>query len=714
MLISEFASKLLLSPSLEDKLYFPKCITDDPSIKKNIIPDVPAREEKLSLSRKGEGIKFAEFKQLKNDEQRGHCLHFFANHELQAIELMALALLKFPEMPSSLKRQLVSTIQDEQKHTRLYLNRMKSCNLQLGDDHLNRFFWDSLSQVSTIDSFLAGMSLTLEQANLDFAYDFIQRFHRVGDIETSKVLEIVLKDEIKHVRLGLEFFKKKYSEDIGVWDAYCKTVEPPLFPSRAKAEPFQKEIRQQIGFHEKDIEALMNYQRSKGRPPTVYFYNAFPHDFSGVKHPSQLTETLNHDFQLMPLWLSKENDIVVTQDSPDQAWMAHLRQAGVKLPEFIVCRSRESFTLKELGHQHLTAIYPWVLHQGLHAQIKVWNQHLKSLMEIPPVDYDKNQSDSKFFAHQILEEFFEKNDDHRFGDPKHSCGIWIDDEQQLIQAIDEVKSWGYPELMLKSNYGCAGQSIKKIITTETEDKLPLKWVRRIFSQKIKILVQPCFKIVAEFSLTGQISNGELLFNQVNHLLSSFSGRYCGHLLNASWNYHSEELRRFMLGGPNHLLGLWKKNCQNILAQNKHFFYKNQNLGLDSYVYRDLEGELKFMPISEINSRTTFGHLAASITPLIGSGKVGYFWLCPILKDIQRLLDRSNNPLLVSQQTWLEGIFCLSDPSQAQSILPLCVVAENLESCLELIDSRLFNRDEKQMITLTPLLNLLKMDSHRTI
>ena len=56
----------------------------------------------------------------------GRLLHFFANHELLATELMALVLLKFPDAPAAFRKGVLETLKDEQEHTRLYIERMKA------------------------------------------------------------------------------------------------------------------------------------------------------------------------------------------------------------------------------------------------------------------------------------------------------------------------------------------------------------------------------------------------------------------------------------------------------------------------------------------------------------------------------------------------------------------------------------------------------------
>ena len=57
--------------------------------------------------------------------QRPRILHALANHELQAAELFAWALLAFPDAPPEFRQGLAHILQDEQRHTRMYIARLE-------------------------------------------------------------------------------------------------------------------------------------------------------------------------------------------------------------------------------------------------------------------------------------------------------------------------------------------------------------------------------------------------------------------------------------------------------------------------------------------------------------------------------------------------------------------------------------------------------------
>ena len=73
--------------------------------------------------------------------QRPRILHALANHELQAAELFAWALLAFPEAPPELRRGLLRILIDEQRHTRMYIARVEDAGARFGDYPVNGYFW---------------------------------------------------------------------------------------------------------------------------------------------------------------------------------------------------------------------------------------------------------------------------------------------------------------------------------------------------------------------------------------------------------------------------------------------------------------------------------------------------------------------------------------------------------------------------------------------
>ena len=148
MILEEWAKSLLFGTSIEEKLRpisteplhdlndTITCLHPIPSSSIDI-PDFPGRPESLKRIGKTE---FPSLSRLHHPEERGKVLHFFANHELLALELMSLVLLRFPQAPLSFRQGIAKIIQEEQGHLQLYIARMKELGITLGDIPINDYF----------------------------------------------------------------------------------------------------------------------------------------------------------------------------------------------------------------------------------------------------------------------------------------------------------------------------------------------------------------------------------------------------------------------------------------------------------------------------------------------------------------------------------------------------------------------------------------------
>ena len=150
MEISEFTRTILFSSRIEDKLLnCGKNFSDQR--RKLTLPRgfmYPERPARLKINHgKSHSEKFP--KSFEDQTARGIALHSFANHELLALELMALCLLKFPDADPSFRRGLYFTMLEEQQHCKLYCDRMEELGVTLGDVPVNSFFWDTLSTMKT-------------------------------------------------------------------------------------------------------------------------------------------------------------------------------------------------------------------------------------------------------------------------------------------------------------------------------------------------------------------------------------------------------------------------------------------------------------------------------------------------------------------------------------------------------------------------------------
>src|SRR5262245_55271802 len=209
MELREFAERVLLASTLEEKLLCPAVITDEQPGEVMVTPAAPGRPGNFRFKPHGAGkAEFPGLHRLEDISERGKLLHFFGNHELLATELMALVLLKFPDAPAAFRKGVLQTLRDEQEHTRLYIERMKACGIEFGDVPVSGYFWRCVSPMEHPIDYVASLCLTFEQANLDFAGHYGRSFATVGDTDSAKLLEKIYRDEIGHVAYGLKWFRR--------------------------------------------------------------------------------------------------------------------------------------------------------------------------------------------------------------------------------------------------------------------------------------------------------------------------------------------------------------------------------------------------------------------------------------------------------------------------------------------------------------------------
>lgn len=254
----DYFRNILEGETLEQKLSVESFSWDDWS--EYELPDYPSRHEKIKFS--SEQVKFPKKDSLRLNEKKAMALHSFANHELLAIEMMAAALLVFPhktEEDIKAKKGIFSALKDEQKHFKLYVNRINELGFEFGDFPLNDFFWRQMPGIKNLSQYFSVMALTFEAANLDFAQYYRNVFISFDDSKTAKILDVVLEDEISHVALG-SYWLKKWREDKSLWQYYLDSLPWPLTPARSKGINFDPLLHEKAMGDEDFIKNLSNYE----------------------------------------------------------------------------------------------------------------------------------------------------------------------------------------------------------------------------------------------------------------------------------------------------------------------------------------------------------------------------------------------------------------------------------------------------------------------
>ncbi len=197
--------------------------------------------------------------QRKLSSLEGRCalLHAVAHIEFNAINLALDAVYRFRDMPDGYYRDWLQVAAEEAYHFTLLRERMTVLGVTYGDLPAHNGLWEQACKTDyDVMVRMALVPRVLEARGLDVTPGMMERLREVGDSETVAVLEIILRDEIGHVRIGSQWFhyccQQRQVEPDGTFrQLICDVMQAPL------RGPFFTEARLQAGFTEAELERLL-------------------------------------------------------------------------------------------------------------------------------------------------------------------------------------------------------------------------------------------------------------------------------------------------------------------------------------------------------------------------------------------------------------------------------------------------------------------------
>jgi len=732
MELREFAESVLFARTLEEKLRAPGELTDAQPGPALVTPAAPGRPANLIFKAHSTGDKseFPGLHQLEKDHERGKLLHFFGNHELLATELMALVLLKFPDAPPAFRQGVLRTLQDEQEHTRLYMERMKTCGIALGDFPVSGYFWRCVAPMEHPIDYVAGLCLTFEQANLDFAGHYGRNLATVGDAGSAKLLGKIYRDEIGHVAYGLKWFRRWKNPGESDWDAFCRTLKFPLSPQRAKGFSLNVEGRRAAGLDPQFIAELNVYSQSKGRTPSVFVFNPFAEGriaegktFNPTKHQAQLAR----DLENLPQFLCRQDDIVLVNKKPSVEFLSGVKQAGFPLPEFLV---RQASCLSSSASQkgNTTGKMPVPLNLAARklGSLRPWAWGPDSFELLKPVFASvtgEQRADEKRFNPGIAElyskawsaEFLRKilspgraallrgqtpeaAQQRRPTDESWLCteneiGVAVNFLEAAQAAIANIRSRGHHKIVVKAAFGVAGSNALRLFEPELLTT-QIRWLENAFAHKRTLVIEPWLERVLDFSVQLEMSASGLKLCGYTGLLNDARGQFQANF--AEPHHHKRipargvALFREPKDISTRLLEFYGEIFAALEAELRRVDFTGP-IGIDAFVYRNANGAVKLKPIVEINPRYTMGRVLVELMRQTCQNTFGSFRLVntaqlraegfenfpsyarSLAEKFALQLEGEPLPRL------REGALCLNDPASARAVLAVFQVSRTPDS-----------------------------------
>lgn len=690
MELRAWAEAIVFGETLEEKLLRPGSFRDTaPGAALERVPSLPGRGPSLRPSEAR--LAPPPLRGLEAPAARALVLHSFANHELQALELQALALLRFPDAPQAFREGIAGVLVEEQGHLQLYVDRCRELGMDLGDAGLSRYFWDCLATMRHPLDYVTGMALTFEQANLDFARDYELRFRAAGDEASAAILRRVYEEEIAHVRLGSQWLGV-WAPDEDDWTAYRRLLPASLTPRRARGSgTFQREARLAAGLSERFLSELVLSGGSRGRPPELLWFRPGAeralHPGPGPKTPPRSQEVLSEDLAATLALAARDDDLILVAELPSLAWRQTLARHELPQVEWVphgrgpqrpaeITKSIQ----RALGERVLGRLNPWAWDPLAQAA-------LTPLGELPPDLSGLPVLASKPWAAARLDELCSSEGSSPpfpvallVAERGQTCETWTDLERALSSSPD-LPGWR----VLKSALASSGEGLRRIAPGEAWDANLRGWAERALEAG-PLRLEPWHEREADLSLVFEVGpTGCLAAPKLTVFRCDDHGRYRGHWVGLARRFLSPAALRLLHearpdAGGLRGLDLLERAAHHAAQALAKAGYRGP-AGIDALIARE-RGVLRLQPLLEVNVRWTFGHLACALASHLRRGRVGRWDLVPKrhwteagCASAREFVERLP-PAESAGEGLARGVLPTNDPEQATGWIGLLGVGPN--------------------------------------
>lgn len=167
------------------------------------IPDVAGHPDKPKL------VAPRDLPRRRNSAETGTAtlIHAITHIEFNAINLAWDAVARFPDLPRQFYDDWARVAFEESQHFMLLREHLLSLGYDYGDFPAHSSMWD-MAQKNHHDPLIrmALVPRVLEARGLDVTPKMMNKLRGSGDLRAVEILELILKEEIGHVKIGTRWF----------------------------------------------------------------------------------------------------------------------------------------------------------------------------------------------------------------------------------------------------------------------------------------------------------------------------------------------------------------------------------------------------------------------------------------------------------------------------------------------------------------------------
>ena len=195
-------------------------------------------------------------RRLGSEQGRAALVHAITHIEFNAINLALDAAFRFRDMPHQYYFDWISVAADEARHFQLLATRLQSMGYRYGDFPAHNGLWEMAQ--NTAGDCMKRMALVprvLEARGLDVTPGMIERLKKAGDVETVRILKIILEEEVRHVEIGTYWFRICCEQrGLDPESTFLNLLKAHF--SGSLRGPFNIPARMKAGFTQREMDAI--------------------------------------------------------------------------------------------------------------------------------------------------------------------------------------------------------------------------------------------------------------------------------------------------------------------------------------------------------------------------------------------------------------------------------------------------------------------------
>ncbi|MGV6859331.1 MAG: ferritin-like domain-containing protein [bacterium] len=195
-------------------------------------------------------------RKLSSEEGRAALIHAICHIEFNAINLALDAVYRFRHLPDAYYTDWLQVAREEAYHFSLLEERLKEMGYAYGDFPAHNGLWEmALKTEGDVLHRMALVPRVYEARGLDVTPPMMQRLREAGEERAVAILEIILRDEIGHVKIGNRWYywacERAGCEPVATFRRLIKQ-----YMNNKLAAGFNYEARIEAGFSEMELREL--------------------------------------------------------------------------------------------------------------------------------------------------------------------------------------------------------------------------------------------------------------------------------------------------------------------------------------------------------------------------------------------------------------------------------------------------------------------------